>query len=43
MHARIHLDHFQHYTSDLLMLLKVKCDSVTGLPIYGFLVSHSNI
>ncbi len=36
MHVSI-LDHIRHLNFDLSGSLKVKCDSVTELPIYGFL------
>ena len=36
MHVSI-LDYIPHLNFDLSGSLKVKCDSVTGLPIYGFL------
>ncbi len=36
MHVSI-LDHIRHLNFDLLDSLKVKFDSVTALPIYGFL------
>ncbi len=43
MHVSI-LDHIRHLNFDLLRSLKVKCDSVSGLPIYGFiLMFNSNI
>ena len=32
------LDHFHHLNFELSRSLTVKCDSVIGLPIYGFLV-----
>ncbi len=42
MHVSV-LDHIRHLNFHLSGSLKVKCDSVTGLPIYGFLlVFNSN-
>ncbi len=37
MHVSI-LDHIRYLNFDLLRSLKVKCDGLTGLPIYGFLL-----
>ncbi len=41
MHVSI-LDHIQHLNFDLSGSLKVKCDSVTGLPTYGFLLMFNS-
>ena len=46
MHAMhvSNLDHIRHLNFDRSRSLRVECDSVTGLPIYGFLLKfNSNI
>ncbi len=43
MHVHVSiLDHIQHLNFDLSGSLKVKCDSVTGLPVYGFLLMFNS-
>ncbi len=40
MHVSI-LDHVEHFKFVLSRSLKVKCDNVIGLPIFGFVVVYS--